>query len=751
MHRSAQPQEARKRRQPRTVALLAGLLLGAWGGKEATQDPAATSGPQQPAGHRQMVEALAGIAARTDDEHPYLGSLELRGLRDQLAELGDRSPTTLCLKAGIAELQQGNERAGIELLERARDQLAKDRGPNSQNALASANFFLGVGYLRLGETQNCCRTNHPDSCIVPFQEGALHQDPEGSTKAAEAFLAVVENTPAQSYWHLAARWLLNIAHLTLGSHPDGVPEAHRIPASAFAPTGDFPRLANVAGALGLDTFSLSGGVIVDDFDNDGLLDVLTSTWDCRGQLRLFRNNGDGSFTDRTAAAGLQGLLGGLNLVQADYDNDDDLDFLVLRGAWLFENGRHPNSLVRNNGDGTFTDVTFEAGLGAVHYPTQTAAWADFDADGDLDLYIGNESSQGLGYPCQLFRNEGDGRFTDIASSAGVENYSYCKGVTWGDYDGDGLPDLYVSNNGSPNRLYHNKGDGTFDDVAESLGVSGPNASFPVWFWDYDNDGALDLFVSGYGTGIGHVAAYYLGLETEPYELARLYRGDGQGGFSDTAEEVGLDYPSLPMGSNFGDINNDGWLDFYLGTGDPHYYSLMPNLLFLNEQGRSFADVTMASGLGHLQKGHAIAFADLDNDGDLDLFEQMGGAYPGDGFHDALYENPGFGNRWIRISLRGTESNRRAIGARIRVLVQEKGKERSIYRHVDSGGSFGANPLRRTIGLGQADAISAIEVYWPTTGKTQRIEEVPLDRSIRIVEGRPGFTEEPAPAFRFRTR
>ena len=448
---------------------------------------------------------------------------------------------------------------------------------------------------------------------------------------------------------------------------------------------------------------------------------------------------------------LKGLLGGANLLQADYNNDGHTDILVLRGTWLDKYGRHPNSLLRNNGDSTFTDVSLDAGLGVAHYPTETAAWADYDNDGDVDLYVGNEYGDGLEAPSQLFRNNGDGTFTDVARIAGVENNRYAKGVSWGDYDNDGFPDLFVSNLmggynlGSPgksregrNRLYHNNGDGTFTDVAPKAGVTRPMASYSAWFWDFDNDGNLDIYVPSYQGGIEVVAAAYFGKPLPPgTELPCLYRGDGKGGFKDVAREVGLTLPVMSMGANFGDLDNDGYLDFYLGTGYPEYEAVMPNVMYHNREGREFEDVTFSAGFGHLQKGHGVSFADIDNDGDQDIFEQLGGAFPGDGAMDAVFENPGFGNHWIKLKLVGTTSNRAAIGVRIRLDITD-GKARSIFRQVGSGGSFGANPLRQEIGIGGAKVIDLLEIHWPASGLTQAFKTVKSGQFLEITEGKEAF-------------
>jgi hypothetical protein len=197
-----------------------------------------------------------------------------------------------------------------------------------------------------------------------------------------------------------------------------------------------------------------------------------------------------------------------------------------------------------------------------------------------------------------------------------------------------------------------------------------------------------------------------------------------------------------MGANFGDLDNDGFPDFYLGTGYPPYYDLMPNLMYHNRGGKSFADVTTAGGFGSLQKGHAIVFADFDHDGDEDVFAQTGGALAGDRFYDASYENPGFGNHWLEVTLIGVRSNRSANGARIRVQVTEDGKSRWIYKWVNSGGSFGANPLEQKIGLGSAGKVDVLEIYWPTSRTTQTFRDVPIDRSIDILETADRFDVKP---------
>ncbi len=709
------------------VALLGSLLASGASGAE-----------RQGAGvgHQKMLDLLKEIRNRTPAENPYFGDARRQMLRKALGELPSDASLAqrgeAMIRLATAELNSGEERKAIDLLEKAMKALEEFKG--GPEAMAELNFRLGFAWLRLAESTNCCLRHDAESCIVPIRGGGIHTEKAASEKAIAHFRKSLDLRSRNIHRHMQAQWLLNVAYMTLGRYPDGVPADYRIKPEVFQSSKKLPRFRNIAPELGIHSFNLAGGMIVDDFDGDEDLDVITSSFDTAEALRYFENRGDRSFRERSKEAGFTGLFGGLNLAQADYDNDGDLDVLILRGGWFGPQGRHPNSLLRNDGKGVFEDVTFAAGLGDVHYPTQTADWADFDNDGDLDLFVGNETSRDVRAPCQLFRNNGDGTFEDIATQAGVENFAMTKGVAWGDFDHDRWPDLAISNFGSPNRLYRNKGDGTFIDVTEPSGVGAPVKSFPVWFWDYDNDGHLDLFIASYAAKTSDLMAHYLGLPSR-LEPPGHYRGDGAGRFKNVSKPQGLDYPMLPMGSNFGDLDNDGFLDLYLGTGEPDISTVMPNVMFLNEGGKRFVDVTMSGGFGHLQKGHAVCFADFDHDGDQDVFEQMGGARPVDKYADALYENPGLGGKWMMIRLVGNKSNRWGIGGRIHVRLRGAGGERSIYRHVNSGGSFGANPLRQHIGLGDAEEILKLEVFWPTTGVTQVVDEsVPLNSYLLVREG-----------------
>jgi hypothetical protein len=591
----------------------------------------------------------------------------------------------------------------------------------------------GVAALRRGEIENCVACCNESSCIFPLAASAIHRRTAGSREAIEHLTRYLRQRPED----LGVRWLLNVAYMTLGEYPGRVPPEFLLPLGRFAEAGDSPsRMVNVASRVGLNARgeSMAGGCLVDDFDGDGLLDVFMPTTDTERGALLLRNRGDGRFEDVSDAAGLAEQVLSLNAVHADYDNDGRLDILMLRGAW--ETPRRM-TLLRNRG-GRFEDVTLSAGLGEP-IRSQAAGWADYDNDGHVDLYVAGELEPGRPdrrNRGRLYHNRGDGTFVDVAGAAGVTNDRFGKGVAWGDYDDDGRPDLFVANLGQPPRLYHNQGDGTFVDVAAALGVTGPINAFACWFWDFDNDGRLDLWVNPNHATLSEVIRDQLGRPASG-ERPRLYRNVGAPRyFRDATAEVGLDRVVLPMGSNFGDIDNDGFLDIYLATGRPSYSYLMPNVLLRNEGGRRFEDVTAATGTGHLQKGHGVAFADWDRDGDADIFLEAGGAAPGDRAHNVLFQNPGSGHHWLTVKLVGVRTNRAALGARIRVeLADADGTVVSRYRTVTTGSSFGGNPLACTVGLGRAATIRALEVSWPTSGTRQTFARVPIDCAVEITEGR----------------
>jgi FG-GAP-like repeat/ASPIC and UnbV/PPIC-type PPIASE domain len=618
---------------------------------------------------------------------------------------------------GEVDSYEGNmDRAVEQYL--AAYQIAASEFPAETRPLNEA---LGIAYLHKSEMGNNVYRAPGDRCLRPMLPANAYAKREDSKMAVWYFEKYLEQKPDE----LEVKWLLNLAYMTLGEYPQKVPPQYLIPPSAFESAEDVGRFRDVAPEAGLNSFSLAGGVIVDDLENNGRFDVVTSSFDVCAPMHYYHNNGDGTFTEQGAKAGLSEQLGGLEILQADYDNDGCTDILVLRGAWEVAERK---SLLRNNCDGTFTDVTAASGLAVPATSTQAGVWVDINNDGLVDLFIGNENG-----PAQLFLNKGDGTFEDISQSAGIDRTMFTKGVTAADYDNDGYMDLYVSNFNGKNFLYHNNHDNTFTEVAEQAGVPGSGRGFAMWFFDYDNDGWPDLFVTSYFMSVDETARTYLGLPHNATTL-KLYKNMKDGTFRDVTAEVGLDKVFMPMGANFGDIDNDGFLDIYLGTGNPSYGSLIPNVLLRNHDGKYFSDVTASSGTGDWHKGHGVAFADLDNRGDEDIIAEIGGATLGDAHTLRVFENPGHGNDWISLKLVGVKTNRAAIGARIKVTVENKDQgTRSIYRTVGSGGSFGSSPLQQHIGLGKDARIVDLEIWWPVSNTRQHFYKVDKNQFLEIKE------------------
>jgi hypothetical protein len=616
--------------------------------------------------------------------------------------------------------------------------------------------LLGIAYLRLGEQENCNLNPNTSVCIL----GALrHTQGEGARTAIDVYESILEAFPDDR----GSQWLLNVAYMATGGYPSRVPKRYLIPNLTGKRHASFPLFFNVAQNVGAAVTGQAGGLCVGDFNHDGLLDLFTTSWGFKDPVHFLVADGHGSYVDRAAEAGLKGIVGGANCIPADYDNDGFEDILILRGAWLGDGGLFPNSLLHNRGNGTFEDVTFAAGIGSMH-PTHTAAWADFNLDGYLDLFVGHESGVGMGWsshPSELYLNNRDGTFTEVSHRVGIDVDAFVKGSAWGDVNNDGLPDLYVSIFGAPNRLYLNRGGRSidtwrFEEVAAKAGVQLPYMSFPVWFWDFDNDGWEDLFLLSYDNRVplhAAVAREYLGLPAEApaseatlpsggampaVEHAHLYRNKGDGTFEDVTESAGLaDKAIYAMGSNFGDIDNDGWLDFYLGTGNPDLRSIIPNRMFRGVEGRRFEEVTLEGGFGHLQKGHGTAFADLDRDGDEDVYMVVGGAYAGDVFTSVLFENPGWPHRnWITLELEGRTANRSAIGARVEIVAADKsGKMRTVRRTIGTGGSFGSGTLQLHVGLGSAVRVPLVRVTWPDSARsTSSYPDLDVRKMYLLVQG-----------------
>jgi hypothetical protein len=622
-------------------------------------------------------------------------------------------------RAGLMNWE-GESRQASKVLEDARA-LAEADPALATDWLYTIIYFQGITGIRCGENENCVMCQGESACIFPISKAAVHTDQRGSRAAVRYFSEYLDRFPDD----LEVRWLLNLAHMTLGEYPQGVDPKCVIPLDNYLKSEfDIGRFHDIGHLVGVNRLNQAGGAIMDDFNNDGLLDIAITSFDPTQRMALYLNKGDGTFEDAAEKAGLADQLGGLNCVQADYNNDGNLDIFVIRGAWL--NWPMRPSLLRNNGDGTFTDVTKEAGL---MEPANAIAaqWADYDNDGLLDLYLCCENNVN-----RLYHNKGNGTFEEVAAKAGVQgNGQGGKGCAWIDYDNDGYPDLFVNHLHGTAQLFHNNRDGTFTEVTKEMGIDGPRSGFSCWAFDFDNDGYLDIFATSYNRTLADIVKGMMGQPHARFSN-KLYRNMGGKGFQDVTKEYGLDMVFATMGSNFGDFDNDGFLDMYLGTGDPELSMLVPNRMFKNVAGKRFAEITASSGTGHLQKGHGVACGDWDRDGNVDIFIEMGGALNGDRYHNVLFQNPGHDNSWLTVKLIGKKTNRSAIGARIKA-VTAGGEPLTVHRHVSSGSSFGGNPLQQTIGLGKATRVATLEITWPTSGTKQVFHDVAVNQAIEVTE------------------
>ena len=504
--------------------------------------------------------------------------------------------------------------------------------------------------------------------------------------------------------------------------------------------------------------TMSSGALIFDYDNDGWPDIFLVNGGSfvdraaasAARHRLYQNNRDGTFKDTTASSGIVVSGFGMGACSADYDNDGWPD--------LYVTAVEANRLYRNNGNGTFADVTSKAGVGGNGLWSSSCAFADIDNDGDVDLYVTNyvdftvknnkycSAMQNIRTYCHpnvykplphlLYRNNGDGTFTDIKKEAGVyRTDGNGLGVVFGDYDNDGWTDIYVANDSVPNFLFHNKGNGIFEEVGFRAGVSvggegRPLAGMGTDIADIDGDGLLDIIVTN--------------LDRETHSL---YRNLGKGLFSNVTFESGVGQATLPFvgfGVAFLDYDNDSDLDIAIANGDiidnvsqfrDNTTHEQRNLLLQNDGTGRFHDVGPASGPGFALKkvSRTLVVGDLDNDGDLDILIGNNGQTA-----DLLRNDGGNRNNSLLIRAIGTKSNRDGIGARLKLTAGGK----TLIRHIKAGSSYeGQNDLRVHFGLEKAVQADRLEILWPS-GLVDTVEAIKANQIVAVTEGR-GITRQEA--------
>jgi hypothetical protein len=504
--------------------------------------------------------------------------------------------------------------------------------------------------------------------------------------------------------------------------------------------------------------AMSAGLATFDYDGDGLIDIyFVNGAPLQGtrlngpppRNALYRNLGGFRFVDVTDKAGVGGTGHGLGVAVADYDNDGHPDIYVSNFG--------SNVLYRNLGDGTFRDVTRTAGVDRGSKVGAGVCFLDIDGDGQLDLYVGNYVKfsyethvlhflQGQPvYPSpldhapefgNLFRNNGDGTFRDVSRESGIGLHAGTgMGVVCADYDNDGDTDIYVANDVMPNYLFQNDGTGHFEEVGVLSGAAfdatgSPQGSMGTDFGDYDNDGWLDLFVTAYGN-----------------EMPSLYHNLRNGMFEEVARETGVGattFPHVKWGHGWVDFDNDGFRDIYIACGDlddnvqlrkdTTSYRL-PGILLRNMGNGHFVDVSRESGDGMTVRASSrgVAFDDLDNDGDIDVVVLNSRDKPTI-LRNMLYEL-GSKNHWLHVRLRGVKSNRDGVGARVRVVAGDLVQIDEVHSGRGYQSHWGS---RLHFGLGTRDRIDRVEVRW-IGGGTDVLEDVKPDQLLTITEGRPRAT------------
>ena len=613
----------------------------------------------------------------------------------------------------IDELTRCNKNAEALALIQETEELLELSVPELDRNRVERNlrFFKALTLFRIDERKCCYDDFRSNSCIFPIIEKEYLFTTGNIKKANEIWGELLREQP----WDYRNKWMFNLSNHLIGN------ETERKLRSVFpqklgnGPTPGDIETSNISNKMNLHCEGLAGGVIVEDFDQNGLQDVFRTSWYFDHNCQLLLQTEPGRFSEQTGQFMLDGEVGGLNCVSTDYNNDGYVDILILRGGWLEGLGLLPNSLLKNVNGKRFENVSFETGLTSA-YPSHSAVWADFNNDGWLDLVIGNESQNGA-FPSEFYLNHGGTVFNKQSAALGFSVNAYVKGLSATDYDNDGDVDMFISNFGGNNQLIKNllteTGELKFTDVTQAANVTGPKDSFSCMFFDYNNDGHEDLFVGGYGSSsVSEACRAYLGL-TPKTGTSVLYRNLGNGTFQDVTGGMGLNNILNVMGMNHGDLNADGYEDIYIGTGSPSFSNLIPNRLFINDGGTNFVEKTYESRTGSLQKGHGISFADLDNDGDLEIYAALGGWYTGDNFKDFIFStNRKF--KGLKLRLKGNASNVLGIGVKVEAVFDD----RKIFRQLFNSSSFGNNPLSVYLGQSHPSQLKSVTVYWPSGGITQ---------------------------------
>jgi hypothetical protein len=616
----------------------------------------------------------------------------------------------------------------------------RDRG-ESEDKL----FWLAVSYQRWAEADNCAVAGHEGGqspagrCALPVS--TPYTRTHAAERAAAGFRRLLDRYDPDNPLY---RWLLDFTSMTLGRYPAGVPPRYRLSgpvqdlfygAVGRARRAEYAHLSfsDRAPELNAAVNDAGKGVAVEDFDGDGYLDIVTGG--TFSDLRFLHNDRGRGFVDRTREIGLAGIDQPYMITAADYDNDGRMDLFVGRPFQRF-------MLLRNQPSGTFADVTFETGLLAGEPKpgeavfTTISAWADVDGDGYLDLFVGSfgvkiPGAKGLlaGKPMssRFFLNReirpGVRGFLDATKEyglSGVVEDQVFLGATFGDFDGDGWDDLFLSSF-SRNRsvLLRNVGGKRFE--ATDL-VRSSRPGFLASFVDVDHDGRLDIFWTSANTAFS-AAKNVLSDTGASTHTILLQRG---GRFEDRPDLFRDRLAIGSMGASFGDLDNDGCYDFYLGTGDPESWFIMPSLMYIGESdgtrctGRA-KNISMLGGFGTVQKGHGIVFSDFNEDGKQDVYSSLGGMWPADNWPHQLFVNESrLENTWVKIRLRGRRTNRFGVGATIRVRAATAGGEEVVrYYHMDNKTGFGSAPYLAHIGLARAVRIDAVDVYWPGSRVVRR--------------------------------